>query len=64
MLYNIVQRLYKIVQKVVHHKQLEKLYNRKIGLLKKLYKVLYNIVHIVQGCTIIYVLVYNFVYNI
>jgi len=62
-LYNVVHKLYNIVQKVVLHKQLEKLYNWKMGLIKKLYKVFYNIVQIVQDCTIIYVLLYNSLYN-
>ncbi len=44
---NIVHKLYIIVQNIVHIKQVEKLYNRKMGLKTKLYKGLYNFVHIV-----------------
>ena len=63
-MHNIVHKLYNIVQNIVHIQQVEKLYNRKMGLKTKLYKFVYNIVHIVQCCTIIYVILYNFMYNI
>ena len=56
---NIVHKLNNIVQNIVHIKQVEKLYNRKMGLKTKLYKVVYNIVHFVKCCTIIYVILYN-----
>ena len=63
-MHNIVHKLYNIVQNIVHIKQVEKLYNRKMGLKTKLYKVVYNIVHFVKCCTIIHVILYNFMYNI